>query len=174
MGIIRSSKYQALFSSGPKATNCKGKQKNQKTKFDAPKSKEKPQQLDDPSSSRKNKHKGKEGKEKLKCSYCEKGFHLESSCMKKQLDDTTLLLEKNNINLPKGTRKRKNHDRNVQPKRGHALMENVSDPRALLIDSCSSNHMVASKEFFSSLYFDNNIPIHKGDYSQIQQREKVL
>ena len=39
MVIIRSSKYQALFASGPKDTKGKGKQKNQKTKFDAPKPK---------------------------------------------------------------------------------------------------------------------------------------
>ena len=47
MRIIKSSKYQALFAGGPKATNGKGNQKNQKTKFDAPKPKEKHQQLDE-------------------------------------------------------------------------------------------------------------------------------
>ena len=41
MGIIKSSKDQALFSGGPKASNVKGKQKNQKTKFDPSKQKEK-------------------------------------------------------------------------------------------------------------------------------------
>ena len=44
MGIIISSKDQALFASGPKFTKGKGKQKNQKTKFDALKPKEKNQQ----------------------------------------------------------------------------------------------------------------------------------
>ena len=44
MGIIRSSKDQALFSLGPKATNGKGKQNNQNTKFDFSKPKEKNQQ----------------------------------------------------------------------------------------------------------------------------------
>ena len=39
MGIIKSSKYQALFVGGAKATNGKGKKKNQKTKFDVPKPK---------------------------------------------------------------------------------------------------------------------------------------
>ena len=55
--------------------------------------------------------------------------------MKRKLDEMTLLLENNNINLPEGARKRDNHDRNIQPERGHALMENVSNPRALLIHS---------------------------------------
>ena len=45
--------------------------------------------------------------------------------MKRQLDQMTLLLEKNNINLLEGARKRDNHDPKIQPKRGHSLMENV-------------------------------------------------
>ena len=106
MGIIISSKDQALFIGGPKATNGKGKQNNQNTKFDAPNPKEKPHQLDEPSGSRKNKNKGKEGKEKVKCFYCKMGFHPEISCMKKQLDDMKLILDNNNVNPPEGTRKR--------------------------------------------------------------------
>ena len=65
--------------------------------------------------------------------------------MKKQLDAITLLLEKNNINLPDSVRKRDNHDQDIQPERGHALMATVSNPRALLIESGASNHMVESK-----------------------------
>ena len=67
--------------------------------------------------------------------------------MKKNLDEMTLLLEKNNIKLPEGPRKRENHDRN-QPERGHSLMENVLNPRDPLIDSSASNHMVENKESF--------------------------
>ena len=48
MGIIKSSKYQELFSLGPKAMNGKGNKKNQKTNFDALKPKEKNQQQDEP------------------------------------------------------------------------------------------------------------------------------
>ena len=62
MGIIESSKYQALFVGGPKATNGKGNKNNQKTKFDSPKKKEKIQQHDEPSNSRKNKNKGRQNK----------------------------------------------------------------------------------------------------------------
>ena len=43
MGIIRSSKYQALFALRPKCLKGKGKKKNQK-KFNAPKPKEKNEQ----------------------------------------------------------------------------------------------------------------------------------
>ena len=46
-------------------------------------------------------------------------------------------------------------------------MEITSKPRALLIEYCASNHMVASKESFSFLDSDSNIPIHMGDDSHI-------
>ena len=54
-----------------------------------------------------------------------------------------LLLETNNINIPKGARKKDNQYRNNHPERGHALMANVSRPRDILIDSSALNHMVA-------------------------------
>ena len=108
MGIIRSSKDQALFSSGPKYSKGKRKQKNQKAKFDAPKPKEKNQQQEDFFGSKKHKNKGNQGKEKVKCSYCRKGFHPEHSYMKKNLDEMTLLLERNNINVLESVRKRDN------------------------------------------------------------------
>ena len=62
MGIIKSSKYQALFDLGPKDTKGKGNQKNQKSKFDASKPKEKNQQQEEPSGSKKHKNKGNQGK----------------------------------------------------------------------------------------------------------------
>ena len=43
MGILISSKDQDLFVGGPKASNSKGKQKKEKTKFDPPKKNEKNQ-----------------------------------------------------------------------------------------------------------------------------------
>ena len=43
MGILRSSKDQALFVGGPKSLNAKGMKNKEKTKFDPPKQKrEKP------------------------------------------------------------------------------------------------------------------------------------
>ena len=101
MGIIRYSRDQALHVSGPKDLKGKGKQqKNQKTKFDAPKPRFENQQHDESSGSRKNKGKGHNGKERVRCSYCGKVFHPEHVCMKKNLDDATSLLERNHINIP--------------------------------------------------------------------------
>ena len=74
MGIIISSKHQDMFVGGPKATNVKGNQNNQKTKLDAPNPKEKPHHLDEPSGSIKNKHKGREGKNKGQMFLLRKGI----------------------------------------------------------------------------------------------------
>ena len=77
MGIIQSSRDQALHVLGPKYLKGKGKQwKNYKTKFDAPKPRVENQQHVESSGSRKNKGKGHNGKEKVRCSYYGKGFHL--------------------------------------------------------------------------------------------------
>ena len=77
----------------------KGKQqKNPKNKFEASKPKVENQQHEDPSGLKTNKRKGHHEKEKVKCSYYGKGFHLEHACTKKKLDEATSL-EKNHINL---------------------------------------------------------------------------
>ena len=87
--------------------------------------------------------------------------------MKKNLAEMTLLLERNNINLPESVWKRDNHDRDIQPERGHALMESNLKPRALLIESSASNHMMEIKESFSSLDTNKTLPIHMGYDSHI-------
>ena len=45
--------------------------------------------------------------------------------MKKNIDEMTLLLERNNINLLESVRKRDNHDQDIQLERGHALMVTI-------------------------------------------------
>ena len=45
-----------------------------------------------------------------KCAYRSKGNHTESSCMKKQIDMLTNLLEKNGISLPESSKKREKED----------------------------------------------------------------
>ena len=111
MGIIRYSSDQSLHVLGPKDLKGKEKQQNnQKTKFDAPKHRVENQQHDESSGSRKNKGKGHHGKEKVKCSYCRKGFHPKHAYMKKKLDEETSLLERNHSNLPKIFRRRDQQD----------------------------------------------------------------
>ena len=60
--------------------------------------------------------------EKAQCSYCMRGFHQESHCMKKIMDEMEKIIEQHNIAIPKGTRniesgeETKDHD-----ERCHAL-----------------------------------------------------
>ena len=94
MGIIRSSRDQALVAREPKVANDKGKQKDE-----SPVEK---QQSNGPSGSKRSK---KNGKGKTLCSYCGRGFHLERSCMRRKIDEMDLLLKKHNIIVPASTRK---------------------------------------------------------------------
>ena len=94
MGIIQSSKDQALVAGGPKVANEKGKQKDE-----SPIEKE---QSKEPSGSKRSKN---NGKGKTLCSYCGRGFHPESSCMRRTIDEMALILKKHNITVPNSTRK---------------------------------------------------------------------
>ena len=94
MGIIRSSKDQALVAGGPKVANDKGKKRD--------KSHVKKEWSNDPSSLKRSK---KNDKGKTLCSYCGMGFHPESSCMRRTIDEMALLLKKHNISAPASARK---------------------------------------------------------------------
>ena len=83
MGIIRSSKDLDLVARGDKVANDKGKQRDE-----SPMKKE---QSKEPSGLKISK---KNGKGKVLCSYCGRGFHSERSCMRRQLDEMDLLLKK--------------------------------------------------------------------------------
>ena len=61
---------------------------------------EKNKSPEEPQSSKKNYEKKKNKGEMSKSTYCSKGNYPERSCMKKQIDILTQLLEKNGISLP--------------------------------------------------------------------------
>jgi hypothetical protein len=41
--------------------------------------------------------KGEKGRKGEKCTYCHKGFHSESTCMKKKIDLMSQILQQNNL-----------------------------------------------------------------------------
>ena len=111
MGIIRSSKDHALVAGGPKLANDKGKKKDE--------SLVEKEQSNEPLGLKRSK---KNGKGKVLCSYYGRGFHSESSCMRKQLDKMALLLKKHNISTPTSTRKDDSEEEDEEYRRkGHAL-----------------------------------------------------
>ena len=128
----------------------------------------KEEQSNEPSGSKRSK---KNGKGKTLCSYRGRGFHLDSSCMRRQIDEMTLILKKHNITAP--TRKRKDdqiediEDTGDFFERGHAPKASSSTTHVFLIDSGASNHMVASRESFSSLKSFDGTSIKMGNNSQI-------
>jgi hypothetical protein len=85
------------------------------------------------------------------------------------------ILHQNNLvyHIPKGSKKKKLEDMN--PMKGnsiHALISINSSPNAWIIDSGASNHMVASKEIYSSLDSCKGPPIMMGDNSLIEVTRK--
>ena len=101
MGTIKTSKDQAL--AAWVSNLSKGKKKDRDSKQPEKKKQDKPNIHD--GGSNRCKDKDKMGKENTKCTYCHKGWHLESECMKKTIDMMVQLLEKNNIPTLEGARK---------------------------------------------------------------------
>src|SRR5713226_2575190 len=98
-----------------------------------------------------------------KCTYYSKGNHSESSCMKKQIEMLTQLLEKNNISLLHSSKKREGGSNSEDRERVHALVAGTSSSPSFIIESGSSRHTVSTKEEFSSLDMSKAPPIVLGD-----------
>ena len=98
-----------------------------------------------------------------KCAYCNKGNHTEISCMKKQIDMLTQLLEKNGISLLE--KKREGGSSSEDRERVHALVSGTSSSPSFIIDSGASRCMVLTKEAFSSLDKSKGPSIILGDDS---------
>ena len=72
--------------------------------------------------------------------------------MRRKIDEMALLLKKHNITIPVGTRKADQKEETEEYEETcHALKASYSIAHAFLIDYGASNHMVASRESFSSL-----------------------
>ena len=84
-----------------------------------------------------------------------------------------LVREKHNITVPTGTRKADHREETEEhDEKFHALNASYSKTHAFLIDLGASNHIVASRESFSSLEYTNDPIIHMGNDSQIRAKGK--
>ena len=72
-----------------------------------------------------------------------RGFHPESQCMKKTIDQLSTLLEQNNIALPQRVNKSDAGKLIEDHERHHALKEGLTLSKYYLIGSGASNHMVS-------------------------------
>ena len=82
------------------------------------------------------------------------------------------ILEQNNIDLPEGAKKSKVGNKTNEHKRCHALKAVFYQSQVFLIISGTSNHMVSSKESFTSMYISRGPSIHMEYYSQISTVKK--
>ena len=102
MGTIKFTKDQAL--SIGVSNQSRGNNKAKDSKQQEKKKQDKPKYSDGGANPIKDKEKKK--KEKKKCTYCHKGWNIESACMNQSIYIMDKLLEKNNIPLPEGIRKK--------------------------------------------------------------------
>ena len=79
-----------------------------------------------------------------------------------------IIIEQHNMSLPEGARNTNSRGKTDDHERCHALKVGFSQYQAFLIDFGASNHMVSSKESFSSLNLSDGPSIHMGDDTQIQ------
>jgi hypothetical protein len=115
--------------------------------------------------------KGENGRKGEKCTYCHKGFHSSSTCMKKQIDLMPQILHQNNLGdrIPEGAKKKKPEDLNSKKgNSSHALIAMNSSPDAWIVDSGASHHVVALEVDYSSLDACKGPPILMGDNSSIE------
>ena len=92
--------------------------------------------------------------------------------MKNTIDKMSRLYEKHNISLPEGIRKTESRDKNEYYERFHAEKDGFSNYHCFLIDLGASNHMVSSKESFSSLNIYDGPSIHMEGDTKIQVEGK--
>jgi hypothetical protein len=115
--------------------------------------------------------KGGKGRKGEKCSYFQRGFHLESACMQKNIDQMAQILQQNNLGdcIPEGAKKKKPDDQN--PKKGnssHALIAINFSLDAWIVDSGASHHLASTKEVYFSLDTCKGPPILMGDDSPVE------
>ena len=87
MGVIKTSKYQALLVTDSSKVQSKGKSKKKEPKAADSKPKLNQQAFEGAFGSKKMEF------EKKLCPYCEKCYHIEDYCMRKQLDEISTLLK---------------------------------------------------------------------------------
>ena len=93
-------------------------------------------------------------------------YHLQDHCMRKEIDEMSALLKHHNIVSPRAKKLYK-EPKTEDTKRCHALKATISPSLAYIIDYGASNHMVSSKESFSTLSLTKGPNIHMGDDSHI-------
>ena len=96
-----------------------------------------------------------------------RGFHPKSHCMRKTIEQLSTLLEQNNISLPQGENKSDAGKMKEYHERGHASKASLTQSKAYLIDFEAYNHMVASRESFTTFTLSGGPSTHMGDDSKI-------
>jgi hypothetical protein len=101
MGSIKGSRDHSLAANEASKPNFKDRKKGKGKNPEARKEK-----FSKPTDESSSDHKGKKKEEIYKCSYCQKGYHPEYSCMRKTIDEMAKMLQQNNLMVPTNARKK--------------------------------------------------------------------
>jgi hypothetical protein len=159
MGIIKGSNaHRVSMHKSSSACNPKTKKKGRGKVHVDPNNEGYSKPFDDSSGS-----KGRKGKKgKTKFGYCNRGYHPESTCMKKDIDQITQIFQKNNLgdHIPEASKKKPEY----QSKRGnsHALISINFSHDAWILYSSASHHMETTKNVLSSIPTCTGPPILMG------------
>ena len=77
--------------------------------------------------------------------------------MKKTIGMMAQLLDKNNIPVLEGARKKDGISGSNDKKKCHALVASSSDLSTFIVDSGESMHMDSFREFFTSMYLNSGL-----------------
>ena len=90
--------------------------------------------------------------------------------MMKTIDQMAQSLEKNNIPMLDGSRKKYGTSSLDNKEKFHALVAGTSNSSTLIIDLGASRHMVSTRELFSSMHLNAGPTVQMGDDSKIQTK----
>jgi hypothetical protein len=83
--------------------------------------------------------------------------------MRETIDDMAKQLQQHNLTVPENAKKKDDNRTGGREQDGHDLMAITSNPSAWILNSGASNHMVASKDEFSSIEESTRSSIYLGD-----------
>ena len=90
--------------------------------------------------------------------------------MKKNIDQMAQLLDKNNIHVPDGARKKDGTSCSDNKEKCNALVASTSNSSTFITNLGASIHMVSTRDLFSSMHLNHGPAVRMGDDFEIQTK----
>ena len=80
------------------------------------------------------------------------------------------MLEKNNIPIPNGARKKDGSSNSDNKEECHAFVASYYNPSTFIIDSGESRNMASTRDIFSSIHLSSGLVVRMGDDFEIHTK----